>query len=195
MAGIITAALHDIVVERVMPKGYTWAKVVKCWTCDPKSARFFPPRTTDYGEELPAAYFTAVMAYDQDQGWHERDIKFVGDEAESAVLALKEDGQIALISCQGHMSTSTIELEDGRSVVKTTILVKVGSTIIHEMEKQGERNEENTLEAYANAKMREVEPNASAAVPSSVREADFEESVWPTQTDFEATANMDDAPF
>jgi hypothetical protein len=194
MAGINTASLHDIVVERDMPKGYTWVKVVKCWTCDPKSARFFPPKVTEFGEELPAAYFTAVMAYDQERGWHERDIKFVGSEAESAALALKEDGQIALISCQGHLSTSVIDLPDGTKAVRSTVLVKVGSTIIHEMEAQGTQNEDNSLEAYANARMREVEP-PPLVDPEAGAGPDFEESIWPSQASFDAKKNMDDAPF
>ena len=197
MAGINTAALHDIVVERDMPRGYTWAKVIKCWTSDPQSARFFPPRTTDFGDDLPAAYFTAVLCYDQEAGWIERQIKFMGTEAESAVLALKEDNQIALISCQGHVSTQAIQTPDGKTVARSVIMVKTGSTIIHEMEEQGLRPEDKTLEEAANLKMREIEPKAAPAVDPNahIQDATFDETVWPDLVDYDSKKDMDDAPF
>lgn len=195
MSRINTAALHNIIVERDMPKGYIWAKVVKCWTGDPRDARFFPPRSTDFGEELPAAYFTTVLHYDQESGWIERNIKFVESEAESAVLALKEDNQIACISCQGHLVTQSVPTPDGKTIARTIIMVKVGSTIIHDMEVQGLREGERTLEDAANEKMREIEPVAQSQLQSEnmqVTEGFADESVWPSVPE---PANLDDAPF
>ena len=63
MEGVAMALpLENCVVERNMPKGYTWAKVFQCWTGDPKSSRFFEEN------EYPAAYFTWVFTYYPKEG-------------------------------------------------------------------------------------------------------------------------------
>lgn len=118
--------LENCVVERNMPKGYTWAKVFQCWTGDPKSSRFFEEN------EYPAAYFTWVFTYYPEEGWVERQIKFQGSDAVWAQLELSESAKQANISCEGHLHTRTFEGQDG-PVVVTTINVKQGSLRVHSL--------------------------------------------------------------
>ena len=124
--------LENCVIERQMPKGYTWAKFVQCWTGDPSGAKFFEERVNPAtGETMPAAYFTQLITYDRDSGWLERDVKLQGDEAIWAVMELQEKGQIALLTCEGHVSTRSFDGYDGRPVVRSTVHIKQGTLRLH----------------------------------------------------------------
>lgn len=215
------AALEHIIVERDMPKGYTWVKVFKCWTSDPEGARFFAPKVTDFGDELPAAYFTSVLCFDREAGWSERNIKFIGTEAEAAFIVLKDSNQVALVSCQGHLVTTTMELEDGRSVARSTIMVKLGSTVVHEVVPQGHQDGLGGFADHVAHCVRSASPippapsreapatalaPATAPEPSSSVYVDPESNIpvwpglvpWPDLEDDEPAdmlREMDDAPF
>lgn len=128
--------LKNCVIERQMPKGYTWAKFVQCWTGDPAGARFFEEKEDDVGNTFPAAYFTTIITYDRDSGWIERDIKLQGADAVWAQLELKERGQIALISCEGHIYVRSIEGEHGQAVIRSTVIIKQGTISLHAYERQ-----------------------------------------------------------
>ena len=209
MAQIITAALVNAVVERDMPKGYTWVKVLKCWSGDPVGGRFFAPKTTEFGDEIPAAYFTTIIVYDRDMGLHERDIKFIGDEAEALNFALSVANQIALISTEGHLTTKTYEMPGGKEIAKTIIMAKRGSTRIYEIVPQGSTSDSCSIEEAANRTMREVEPQRQIDAQTQgtgIRDANPNETVWPGLTDwietgdidppdFDAKSKMDEAPF
>ena len=124
--------LENCVIERAMPKGYTWAKFVQCWTGDPSGAKFFEEKVNPAtGETMPAAYFTQLITYDRDSGWLERDIKLQGDEAVWAMLELHEKGQIALLTCEGHVATRSFDGYDGRPVVRSTVHIKQGTLRLH----------------------------------------------------------------
>ena len=127
--------LQNCVIERTMPKGYTWAKFVRCWTGDPAGARFFEEKEDDVGNTFPAAYFTTIITYDREAGWTERDIKFQGADAVWAQLELKERGQIALINCEGHIYTRMVE-DDGQSFVRSTVIIKQGTVVVHALHHQ-----------------------------------------------------------
>lgn len=187
MSRIVTAALEHVVIERDMPKGYTWAKIHRCWTVHPKGARFFAPRVSDFGDEVPAAYFTAVIAYDPAAGYHEREVKFVGDEAEALNFALSENGYVALICAEGHVSTSAVKLPDGRTVARSTILLKCGMTRLVELRRA---DDSPVIDASTVAERIMLEQAANMAI----REARCDESVWPSATGPEPES-MDDAPF
>lgn len=132
--------LENCVMSRSMPKGYTWEKYVKCWTGDPALARFFEPRVNESGEEeMRAAYFTSLLVYDSDSGWTEREVKFQGNDALWAVLELREQNQIALVSCEGHVFTKVIEDQvTGESFVRTTTMIKQGTITCFEFDVQSE---------------------------------------------------------
>ena len=124
--------LENCMIERTMPKGYIWAKFVQCWTGDPGSAKFFEEKVNPAtGETMPAAYFTQIITYDRDSGWLERDIKLQGSDAVWGVLELQEKGQIALLSCEGHVATRSFEGYDGRPVVRSTVHIKQGTIRLH----------------------------------------------------------------
>jgi hypothetical protein len=127
--------LSNCVIEKQMPKGYTWAKFVRCWTGDPAKAKFFEEKTDDVGNIYPAAYFTTLITYDRDQGFIERDIKLQGTEALWAALELQERSQVALVSCEGHIYTKAVEYGD-TTYVRSTVIVKQGTVAIHEYEHQ-----------------------------------------------------------
>lgn len=120
-----------IVMEKISPKGYVWAKVQQCWMGDASGHRFFPetvhPRT---GLSMPAAYIGTVIAYDPDAGYHERKIKLVGYEA---VLAeqWRELGS-ALISCEGHIAQQSWHDGSGAIHCENLIIVKQGMLTIHQ---------------------------------------------------------------
>ena len=122
--------LKNCVIERVMPKGYTWAKFIQCWTGDPAGAKFFEEKTDDVGNFFPAAYFTTLITYDRDSGWIERDIKLQGSDAVWAMLELKERSQIALINCEGHIYTRVVG-EGTQSFVHSTVIIKQGTVAVH----------------------------------------------------------------
>lgn len=127
--------LENCVIERAMPKGYTWAKFVQCWTGDPSGAKFFEQKENPAtGETMPAAYFTQLITYDRDSGWVERDIKLQGDEAVWAMLELHEKSQIALLTCEGHVSTRSFDGYDGRSIVRSTVHIKQGTVRLHALQ-------------------------------------------------------------
>lgn len=124
--------LENCCIERQMPKGYTWAKFVQCWTGDPESGKFFEESVNQAtGETMPAAYFTQIITYDRDSGWIERDIKLQGSDAVWGVLELQEKGQIALVSCEGHVATRSFEGYDGRIIVRSTTHIKQGTMRLH----------------------------------------------------------------
>lgn len=127
--------LENCMIERTMPKGYTWAKFVQCWTGDPASGKFFEEKVNPAtGETMPAAYFTVLITYDRDSGWIERDIKLQGQDAVWAVMELHEKGQIALLSCEGHIATRSFDGYDGRTIVRSTVHVKQGSVRLHALQ-------------------------------------------------------------
>jgi len=131
--------LENCVIERTMPKGYVWAKFVQCWTADPAGARFFPPKEdSTSGEVMPAAYFTAMLTYDRDQGWIEREVKLQGGDALWAQLELAEKQQIALLSCEGHLVTKPFDY-GGQQFVRTTAHIKQGSVSLHALQAQSGR--------------------------------------------------------
>ena len=121
-----SSALQNCVVEKSMPKGYTWAKFIKCWTGDPADARFFEEKTDDVGNVYPCAYFTTIITYDPASGWVQRDVRFKGDEALWAMLELKEKSRIANVSCEGHVYSRVIEHEGGQGV-QSSVIVKQGT--------------------------------------------------------------------
>lgn len=185
MSRINTAALEGIIVERDMPKGYVWAKVNRCWTVHPRGGRFFAPVTSGVGDEIPAAYFTAVVAYDPETGFHEREVKFLGDEAEAMNFALSVGNQVALISAEGHISTKIVDLPDGRQVARSVLMLKQGMTRLIELKNADEAVHAN-LEQLAMAGVLEREAQ------KAIREAVSDESVWPSSPE---PVDLGDAPF
>lgn len=149
--------LENCVVERCMPRGYTWAKFVRCWTGDPEGSRFFEEKINPAtGETMPAAYFTTLLVYDRDSGMHERAVKFQGSDAVWAQLELSERKQIAQLSCEGHVVTRSYDDHSGRQIVSSTVHIKQGSLSIFGTQLQGgrpayihhEKAEPNTLEDW-----------------------------------------------
>ena len=192
------AALQNVVIERQTSKGYTWVRCIECWTSDPSSARFFPERSTQY-DTMPAAYFTELVAYDPDTGWHLRPVKFIGDDAENLFFLLKEKGQIALVSCEGHLMTKSFTTNDKSARVITTIVVKQGTTRVHTVVGQGARPDSQSIEDYANKAMQEIEPLAQEQAQSHAPTA-VDEPLWPSIHDAsideaEETPPLDGAPF
>ena len=201
MAGIVSAPAEGIVVERDMPKGYVWAKVCRCWTVDPASATFFPPRATDFGDDVPAAYFTAVVAYDPELGYHERDIKFIGVEAEALYFALTISEQVALLSTQGHLHTREIENPDGTVSARTVVMVKPGTTKLFEFVDNETGPSAHCLEQLANMAVRAR--NLERKEAASIEDAAMDVSIWPPKGESEDCEDcdrgdiepMDECPF
>ena len=185
MSRIITAALEGIIVERDMPKGYVWAKINRCWTVHPRSSRFFAPARTEFGDEIPAAYFTAIVAYDPDAGYHEREVKFLGNEAEAMHFALSVGGCVALISAEGHISTKVSPGADGREQAHSIIMLKQGMTRLLEIRPAEE-------EPTVNMERLAQEGILQRAAEAAIREARLDESIWPSAPEPE---NLDEAPF
>jgi hypothetical protein len=152
-------------MERQMPKGYTWAKFVKCWTGDPARARFFEEKQDDVGNTFPAAYFTTLITYDSDQGFTERDIKFQGNDAIWACLELQEASQIALVNCEGHVFTKTFE-SDGQIFVRSTVAIKQGTVIVHQFESQSPPHAAPALNT----------PSSPSAGPSELGLTEFQDT-------------------
>jgi len=170
--------LENCVIERCMPRGYTWAKFVRCWTGDPKGARFFEEQENPAtGECMPAAYFTTLIVYDRTEGLHERAVKFQGSDALWAQLELSERQQIALVSCEGHLVTRSYDGYDGKPIVQTTVHIKQGTVMMHGIQHQtADATPVMPPEPY------ESEPTGLVAWPEPGPSED-------------ALDNMDDAPF
>ena len=185
MSRINTAALEGIIIERDMPKGYVWAKINRCWTVHPRGGRFFAPVITGVGDEIPAAYFTAVVAYDPETGFHEREVKFLGDEAEAMNFALSVGNQVALISAEGHISTKVVNQPDGRQVARSILMLKQGMTRLFEL-KSADQAVHSNLEQLAADGLLERQAR------QAIKDAKMDESVWPSVPE---PASLDDAPF
>lgn len=202
-------ALQNVVVERQTSKGYTWVKCLECWTVEPSSARFFPERNTSY-DTMPAAYFTALLAYDPDSGWHERKVKFVGADAENLFHLLHEKGQIALVSCEGHLMTKSFTANDDSARVVTTIVIKQGTVTVHAVTRQSAPPSSQTLEDYANSSLRDLEDELSpfketvdtAIPPAPAAPSATDEPIWTSfaessfdESEETAPDTQDEAPF
>ena len=175
-------ALANIAVERLMPKGYTWARFVDCWTGNLARTRFFPPTYVDGEQVMPAALFATVVVYDQHAGWHERDVKFQGRDAQ-VFLALKEAKQIARINAEGHVVTRTYNA-NGEDVVTTTVFIKEGS--VHVLE---------TVHQSASAFIVDPEVAKPHQAPQTAAESE-PETIWPGLTEVDCgSEGMDEAPF
>lgn len=171
--------LENCCIERQMPKGYTWAKFVQCWTGDPESGKFFEESVNQAtGETMPAAYFTVLRIYDRDQGWTERDVKLQGQDAVWAVMELQEKNQVALLTAEGHVATRSFEGYDGRIIVRSTTHIKQGTVRLH------------AIQASASAQPL-VHPS-----PSDLKAADEAIGLqeWPEPGPSESSL-LDDAPF
>ena len=175
-------ALANIVIERMMPKGYTWVKFKDCWTGDLAESRFFPPSYANGEEVMPAALFATVIVYDQHAGWHERDVKFQGRDAQ-VFLNLKEAKQIARINAEGHVVTRTYNA-DGEDVVTTTVFLKEGGVSILETVRQ-------SPSAFV------VDPEVAMPAPAPQMAAESEpEPIWPGLTEVDCgSEGMDEVPF
>jgi len=200
-------ALQNVVIERDMPRGYTWAKIRNCWTSDLEDARFLAPdRNSNTGEMMPAALFTSIIAYDPTSGYIERDVKFQGCDAEAMVMH-QADSNILRINADGHISTRVINTPEGQ-IARSIIFIKEGSVQILEVCPQTPRHVDTdtgagmTLEEYANRKMREIEPVVSKEQQASEARAlelllgeNADQSIWPGLTEYDANVDLDEAPF
>lgn len=123
---------EGIILEKISPKGYIWAKVQQCWTGDPSGHRFFPEAIhARTGLSMPAAYIATVIVYDPDCGYHERKIKLQGYEAVLAEQNWRETGQSVLISCEGHVVQQSWSDSTGTIHCENMIIVKHGLLTIH----------------------------------------------------------------
>ena len=154
--------LQNCVIERQMPKGYTWAKFVKCWTGDPADARFFEEKQDDVGNTFPCAYFTTLITYTRDEGFTSREVKFQGDDALWAQLELSERGQVALVSCEGHIYTRLIANPDGTSYVRSNVIIKRGTVSVHAYEAQTAPLSASMPEPIRNTGLTEYDPETPA---------------------------------
>lgn len=192
------SALTNVVIERDMPRGYTWAKFRNCWTGDLREGRFMPPETNSRtGDMMPAAFFSTIIVYDRDSGFHERDVKFTGADAE--YMAIHQcDGNILRIDAEGHVSTKTIDTSNG-TIVKSIVFIKEGTVRVLEVCPQTERSSSSmSLEEYANKMMREIEPPSNVLpeeAAAGIASADADQSVWPGLVEYNADDDLDDAPF
>ena len=191
-----STALANVVIERDMPRGYTWAKFRNCWTGDLAEGRFMPPeRNARTGDIMPAAFFCTIVVHDPERGFHERDVKFQGADAEAMVMH-QSDHNIVRLNADGHVSTRAIITPEG-TVARSIVFIKEGTVQVLEVCKQTPRPAEAlTLEEYANRRMRELEPADSAETRAMteafIREARQDESIWPSAPEPE---NLDEAPF
>ena len=154
--------LQNCVIERQMPKGYTWAKFVKCWTGDPSDARFFEEKQDDVGNTFPCAYFTTLITYTRDEGFTSREVKFQGDDALWAQLELSERGQVALVSCEGHVDTRGIDQPDGTQYVRSNVIIKRGTVSVHAYEVQTAPLSASMPEPVRNTGLAEYDPETPA---------------------------------
>lgn len=194
-----SAALENVVIERDMPKGYTWVKVRNCWTSDLSEGRFLSQKTDSIsGEMLPAAFFGSVVACDPTSGYHERAVKFQGSDA-ILIAKHQECRNIVRLNIEGHLVTRAYDGPRGQVVV-STIFCKEGSLQILEVCSQSPREPEALiLESVANEGMKELVFSGSECgqQASSVRDADMDASIWP---DLESGSedeveSMDNCPF
>lgn len=200
---VTAAALTNVVIERDMPRGYTWAKFRNCWTDDLAEARFMAPElNTRTGDMMPAAFFCALIVYDPDSGYHPRDVKFVGSDAEAMAMH-QEDRNILRINAEGHVSTRVIKTPEG-DIARSIVFIKEGTVQVLEVCPQAPRPPETmSLEAFVNEKMREITPQAppqaaDALAPSpdaAIQEANMDQAIWPGLVDYDANEELDDAPF
>lgn len=125
---------EGIILEKISPKGYIWAKVQRCWTGSASSHRFFPEAVhARTGLSMPAAYVATVIAYDPYCGYHERKIKLQGYEAILAEQHWHDDeGRSALISCEGHVVQHAWTDASGAIHCEHMIIVKLGMLTIHQ---------------------------------------------------------------
>jgi len=192
-------ALTNCVIERDMPRGYTWAKFRACWTDDLEGARFLERKENPVtGEFMPAAFFCSLIIYDVASGWTTREVKFQGSEAEAMAL-IKEEGAIVMINAEGHSVTRPYKDRFGEERAKTTIHLKEGFTEILKRERQTPRHDGQLLQDYQ-------VPDSSLAsqAPGTQRvtvvEARQDQSIWPDgppDDPFECGEQtlLDDAPF
>lgn len=192
-----SAVLKNVVIERDMPRGYTWAKFRNCWTGDLADGRFMPPELNmRTGHNMPAAFFCTIIVYDPVSGFIEREVKFIGADAENMVIQ-QHDGNILRINAEGHISTKSIESPQG-TIARSIVMIKEGSVEVLEVCRQSPRNElPMTLEEAVNMKMREIEPKAASAVDPNahIQDASFDEAIWPGLVDYDSKKDMGDAPF
>jgi len=218
--------LHNIAIERDMPSGYTWVKFRDCWTDDLTDARFMAPKMNQATqEEMPAAFFCAIITYDPVAGWISRDVKFQGRDA-VAMLMFKEESYIIRLNADGHLVTKSYQASEGVVRARSTVFIKEGTTEVLEQTKQSPREPAgNSLEAMANRLRPQSEPApaapASDVEPPHFREIDLADSltqpslttlarsvsdatydadgepmsIWPSGPAYDATDNMDEAPW
>lgn len=192
------SALRNIVIERDMPRGYIWAKFRDCWTTDLKEGRFLAETLNSRtGEDMPAAFFTAIIVHDPVAGWQERDVKFVGVDAE-AMAMYQEESVIVRLNAEGHISTRSYNTAEGE-VARSTVFIKEGTVQVIETCSQSPRDTSiSSLEDYANRGMREIDqqPTAGHVEASTIEAASMDETVWPGLTAWVDTGELpDDPPF
>ena len=199
MATLGSAALENVVIERDMPKGYTWVKVRNCWTSDLSEGRFLPQKTDAVsGEMLPAAFFGSVIAYDPTSGYHERAVKFQGHDA-ILIAQYQEARSIVRLNIEGHLVTRAYDGQRGQVVV-STIFCKEGSLQILEVCSQSPREPEAlALESAANEGMRELADSYGSCgqADSSILDANMDISIWPDRAlgSEDEIESMDECPF
>lgn len=191
-------ALTNCVIERDMPRGYTWAKFRACWTDDLEGARFLERKENEAtGEFMPAAFFCSLVIYDVASGWTTREVKFQGAEAEAMEL-IREEGFIVMVNAEGHSVTRPYKDRFGEERAKTTIHLKEGFTEILKKERQTPRHDGQLLQDY---QLPESSLASQAPGTQSVRivETSHDQSIWPDGPPLdlfdEENEKLDDAPF
>lgn len=179
--------LENCAIERQMPKGYTWVKFVQCWTGAPGDARFFEEKQDANGEAWPAAYFTTLVTYDRDGGWQEREVKLRGQDAVWACMELQERGQIALLSCEGHVNQRSFEI-DGQTFFRSSVIIKPGSIRVHGL---SESASAPTGPLPSNL----PEEPAESILAQNTATLDNGLVEWPSAPSESTLAGLDDIPF
>ena len=156
--------LENLVVERDMPKGYVWAKVINCWTVDPSSSRYFP-QNEETGQS--SAYYTAILSAEGER-MVERVVVFKGADADWAQAVLAGGNQSALVSAEGHIYIRESVDDEGNTCLYPSIRIKEGTLSY------------TTLEAHSPRIYPSVAPlSASAASGGSLVEFGSEGSLAP----------------